>query len=164
MADVQITMTQCEALVLFEVLSRFADKGILGTQDQSEQRALWNLQCLLETVLPEALHRNYGQLLADAQDELRDGDGTNSQFEAEKGRIAFWIDPTDVAFLVDEWRKMPQSDPDPERERWANIAFRGMAALHKAGIKYQAKPPTTVYDSVRRKPDSDDDTRIELPS
>jgi hypothetical protein len=73
--EVVITLTRDEALVLFECLSRTDsrtnDLGDLA-EDQAEQRALWNLTCLLERVLAEPLSPNYTELLGAARSRLRD--------------------------------------------------------------------------------------------
>jgi hypothetical protein len=164
MSDVQISLTQNEALVLFDLLTRYSQTGLLGTRDQSEQRALWNLQCLLENVLPEALHRDYKTLLSNAQKQLRDPDSTNASYEEENGRIAFWLEPSHLEFIVNEWRKMPADASEPDREQWADIAFRGMAALHKVGIEYKAEPPAVVYNLVARDPNEGSDDKIEFSS
>ena len=42
-SNVEISLAADEALVLFELLSRFADSGALTIVEQAEQRALWNL-------------------------------------------------------------------------------------------------------------------------
>ncbi len=155
MPDVTITLTDDEALVLFEFLARFSDTDLLGTKDQSEQRALWNLHCLLERQIVASFAPNYHELLMSARDRIRDDGGTDAQTESSRGRLAFWLAPTDIGFLVDQWRKMPNELADSDRARWADIAFRGMSALNKAGINYNAKPPTTCYQEVQRPDDSD---------
>jgi len=164
MSDVQITLTSDEALVLFDLLTRYSEDGVLGTRDQSEQRALWNLQCLLENVLPEALHRNYKTLLSKAQEQLRDPDGTNSQYEEENGRLAFWLEPSHLEFIVNEWRKMPADAPETDRKQWADIAFRGMTALQKAGIKYKRLFPEVGYKLTPRDPNQGADDNFEFTS
>lgn len=64
-----------EALVLFEWLTRTDrltnDFGDL-VEDQAEQRALWNLTCLLERELVEPLSPVYQELVGRARDRLRD--------------------------------------------------------------------------------------------
>jgi hypothetical protein len=43
-----------EAVVLNEFLCRFSETDHLTIEDQAEQQALWNLQCLFEKVgIPE---------------------------------------------------------------------------------------------------------------
>ncbi|MGN6546924.1 MAG: hypothetical protein ACTHK7_17855 [Aureliella sp.] len=158
MADISITLTEDEAVVMFEFLARFTDTNLLGTEDQAEQRALWNFHGLLERKLTAPFAPNYQELLTAARDALRDNRGTNAQSESSRGRLAFWLDPDDVAFVVDQWRKMPDDLPDDDRRRWATIAFRGMSALRKAGIRYTAKPPTTCYQQVQRPGNSDDES------
>jgi len=64
-----------------------------------------------------------------------------SDEEQEKGRLAFWLDPTDIEFLANEWRKIPDDAPDQVKEAWGRIAFRASSALHKAGIKVEPKFP-----------------------
>ena len=155
MPEVNITLTDDEALVLFEFLARFSDTDLLGTEDQAEQRALWNLHCLLERQIVASFAQNYRELLASARDNLREDGGTDARLESSRGRLAFWLDPTDVAFIVDQWRKMPDDMAGDERKRWADIAFRGMSALKKAGVDYTAKCPTTCYKEVQRPDDSD---------
>ena len=67
-----IELSSDEALVLFEFLERFSDTDQLSIQDQAEQRALWNLCCLLEEKLVEPFRRDYDVLLAQARERLRD--------------------------------------------------------------------------------------------
>jgi hypothetical protein len=69
---VRLEVTSDEALVLFEFLSRYAESDQLSIEDQAEQRALRNLQCLFERQLVEALRPDYESLLAAARDGLRD--------------------------------------------------------------------------------------------
>jgi hypothetical protein len=69
---VSVELTADEALVLFDLLSRYCDSNVLATVDQSEQRALWNLLCLLEKQLVEPFRTEYTQLLKGARDRLRD--------------------------------------------------------------------------------------------
>ena len=67
MSDVQITLTHDETIVWFDVLTRYSQPDKLGTGDHSEQRALGDLQCVLERILPEVLEPEYRTLLATAQ-------------------------------------------------------------------------------------------------
>jgi hypothetical protein len=70
--SVHLELTGDEALVLFEFLARFDDDSSLTIQDQAEERALWNLHCLLQKQLVEVFHPEYKALLAAARDRLRD--------------------------------------------------------------------------------------------
>jgi len=51
--------------------------------------------------------------------------------------MAFWLSPEQIAFITNEWRKIPGNVAPDVKENWAAIAFRGMAALHKAGVIYE---------------------------
>ena len=70
--EIKISLTKDEALVLFEMLSRYSDSEKLNIEHQSEERALWNLNCLLEKQLVEPLKENYSELLQAARDRLKD--------------------------------------------------------------------------------------------
>ncbi len=61
--------------------------------------------------------------------------------ELEKGRIAVWLDPDDIKFVANEWRKIPEDISDVNKEIWDRIAFRFMTALHKSGIEYAPEFP-----------------------
>lgn len=71
--QVRLELTHDEALVLFDFLSRFSDKEVLAIEDQAEERALWNLQCVMEKLLVEPFRSDYGELVQQARDRLRDG-------------------------------------------------------------------------------------------
>jgi hypothetical protein len=69
---VRIELTGDEALVLFELLSRYSDSEALVVEDQAEQRALWNLLAALETQLVGPVRPEYAELLQRARERLRD--------------------------------------------------------------------------------------------
>ena len=68
-------------------------------------------------------------------------DPTDPKREMQIGRIALWLDPDDIRFIADEWRKIPEGVSSDAQERWSRIAFRASAALHKAGLDYQPQFP-----------------------
>ncbi len=70
--EIQISLSNNEAIVLFEFLSRFSDKESLRIEDQSEERILWDIQCELEKKLVEPFSENYLQLLEEARKNVRD--------------------------------------------------------------------------------------------
>jgi hypothetical protein len=70
--EVEVRLTPDEALVLFEFLLRYSDTDELRVEDQAEQRALWNVCCLLEKELVEPFNPDYVKLLQSARDRLRD--------------------------------------------------------------------------------------------
>jgi len=69
---IKISLTKDESLVLFEMLSRFSETDKLTIEHQSEQRALWNLNCLFEEILVEPFKSNYKELLQAARERLKD--------------------------------------------------------------------------------------------
>lgn len=69
---VTLTLTHDEALVLHDLLQRYSAAGALTLEDQAEQRALWNLACLLERELVEPLSPDYAAALSAARRRLRD--------------------------------------------------------------------------------------------
>ncbi len=61
--------------------------------------------------------------------------------KSEKGKIAVWLDPEDIEFIANEWRKIPEDISSADKETWGRIAFRFMTALHKSNIKYEPRFP-----------------------
>jgi hypothetical protein len=76
---IDVQLTPDEALVLFAFLSRYSDSAELRIEDQAEQRALWNLCCLLEKQLVEPFEPNCLELLQSARNRLRDHDDCNNE-------------------------------------------------------------------------------------
>ena len=69
---ITLSLKNSEALVLHSLLSRINKNSSLQFEDQSEQRVLWDLECLLEKQLVEPLSPTYKQYLADARALVRD--------------------------------------------------------------------------------------------
>lgn len=67
-----VTLDADEAVILFEMLSRWNDDSTFALVDQAEQRVLWNLCCALEEQLVEPFQPNYAGILAAARDRVRD--------------------------------------------------------------------------------------------
>ena len=55
--------------------------------------------------------------------------------ELEKGRIPLWLDPNDILFLLNEWRKIPSDANENTLKKWSEIALRASTALHKNNIE-----------------------------
>jgi hypothetical protein len=68
--EIKIELSNSEALVLFELVSRFSDDEKLEIKDPAEERVLWSICCQLESVLVEPFRSNYGELLAEASKEV----------------------------------------------------------------------------------------------
>ena len=71
--DVDLRLSGDEALVLHDWVARF-NASDPTFDDQAEQRALWNLEALLERHLVAPLDADYDAALAAARDRLRDRD------------------------------------------------------------------------------------------
>jgi hypothetical protein len=69
---IHLSLTNDEALVLFDFLVRYAESDKLETVDQAEQRALWNLCAVLEKSLVEPLDPAYDDLVTAARERLWD--------------------------------------------------------------------------------------------
>lgn len=69
---VTVALSQDEALVLFEFLSRFSDTRVLQIEDQAEARVLWGMCCLLEKQLVQQFSPDYMALLRKAREAVRD--------------------------------------------------------------------------------------------
>jgi hypothetical protein len=67
-----LDLTQSEALVLFEFVSRFTEKGLLNIEHQAEERILWSVCGGLEKQLVEPFRPDYDELLREARDIVAD--------------------------------------------------------------------------------------------
>ena len=75
----EINMDPDEALVLFELLSRYSDTEELKAEYPGERTALMALLAYLEKQLAEQFHPEYGQLLEGARKRLADRSGERSE-------------------------------------------------------------------------------------
>ncbi|MFD9322188.1 hypothetical protein ACFWDQ_31810 [Streptomyces sp. NPDC060053] len=57
---------------------------------------------------------------------------TDPQDEADRGRVALWLDPDDLRWLA-EHCCCPADAPEESAERCLRLRFRARAALHKSG-------------------------------
>jgi len=72
---VAVTLNRDLALVLLDWRGRTSTAGQpVEFTDQAEQRALWDLESALESVLPEALQDDYRERIVQARGQLRDDD------------------------------------------------------------------------------------------
>lgn len=70
---VTVTLSDAEALVLFDWLGRTSDTGLPAPfVDQAEQRVLWQVEAALERSLVAILRPDYASLLSRARDAVRD--------------------------------------------------------------------------------------------
>ena len=70
---INIEMSKEEAVVLFEYLSRFNEyEDLKRFEDQSEQRVLWDVECILEKELSEPLRADYQEIVNKAREVVRD--------------------------------------------------------------------------------------------
>lgn len=70
---VNIELTKDEAIVLFEYLGRFNENEDRGKfEDQSEQRVLWDIECILEKQLTEPFRADYSEIVIKAREKVRD--------------------------------------------------------------------------------------------
>jgi hypothetical protein len=67
---VVLRLSKDEALVLFELLSRFSAEERLEVKDRVEEQALWNLECLLEKELAEPFSPDYAKIIEEAKSRL----------------------------------------------------------------------------------------------
>ncbi len=59
---------------------------------------------------------------------------TDYEDELAKGRIALWLDKSDIEWIASKCEYDEQASEE-ERERCGRVRFRANAALHKAGAK-----------------------------
>lgn len=66
----QVSLSENEALLLFELLSRLDEKELVPIEHPSEQHVLWNIEAQLEKQLPMLFAANYKQLVEEARNEV----------------------------------------------------------------------------------------------
>lgn len=72
---VSLSLKRDLALVLFDWLARTTALGRPADfADQAEQRVLWDLESVLESLLPEVLQDDYSEQMGKARDRVRDND------------------------------------------------------------------------------------------
>jgi len=70
---VNIELSKDEAIVFFEFLGRFNNIENNPTfEDQSEQRVLWDIKCILEKKLSEPFRKDYLEKVKSARENIRD--------------------------------------------------------------------------------------------
>jgi hypothetical protein len=69
---VRLSFSRSEALVLFELLSRFSNQKSMQIVDQAEERVLWDMPAELERLLVDPLSKDYEGHLQKARAEVRD--------------------------------------------------------------------------------------------
>lgn len=67
----KLELTQDEALVLFEWLSRLDEQDAFPCKDPAEQQVLWSLHGQLEKVMAEPFRANYRELVAQARSRVK---------------------------------------------------------------------------------------------
>jgi Holliday junction resolvase len=67
---VVLRLSKDEALVLYEFVSRFGARERVEVKDRAEERALWNLEALLEKELVEPFAPDYAELVERAKARL----------------------------------------------------------------------------------------------
>ena len=71
--SINIDLTKDEAIVLFEFIGRFNEiENNSNFEDQSEQRVLWNIECILEKKLSEPFRKDYSNIVKLARKNVRD--------------------------------------------------------------------------------------------
>jgi hypothetical protein len=75
----QITLSDAEALVFLDFLSRFSDNDTLAIKHPSEERVLWRICGVLEKQVVEVFDPNYLQLLDNARTLVADGEESRGE-------------------------------------------------------------------------------------
>jgi len=70
---INIELSKNEAIVFFEFLGRFNNiENNPAFEDQSEQRILWDIECILEKKLSEPFRKDYLEIVKLARKNVRD--------------------------------------------------------------------------------------------
>lgn len=74
MKELTLKLSREEAIVFYDWLCRYNASENHSFEDQAEQRVLWNMECMLESVLMEPFSPNYREILATAREKIRDAE------------------------------------------------------------------------------------------
>ena len=76
MKKINIELTNDELIVLSDLINRLSDTNFLNNfyEDQAEERALWNLDAILEKNTAKILNKNYSEELQISRNNLRDNE------------------------------------------------------------------------------------------
>ena len=74
MNQLDIKVTKDEAIVLFELLSRYSKTDVLSVEHKAVQLAVWNLTCLFEKNIAKAFDIDYQEALHAARLKLQNED------------------------------------------------------------------------------------------
>jgi hypothetical protein len=69
---ISLELSREEALVFFEWLTRFNKTENIEFEDQAEQRVLWDIEGMLESILVEPFDAKYDEMLTTARAKVRD--------------------------------------------------------------------------------------------
>ncbi len=72
--ELAISMSSDTALVLLSLVARLNEGDEIAFEDQAEQRVLWDLEALLESVVAATVVSDYANRLRQARDRVRDVD------------------------------------------------------------------------------------------
>jgi hypothetical protein len=71
----KLELTQDEALVFFEWLSRLDEQGAFPCEDPAEEQVLWALHGQLEKAMSEPFRANYRELVEQARSRVKASQG-----------------------------------------------------------------------------------------
>jgi hypothetical protein len=72
--SVNLDLTGDLALVLLALVGRLNEQESIEFVDQAEQRAMWDLEALLESVVPAVVSPDFDSEVRGAQERLRDSE------------------------------------------------------------------------------------------
>ena len=72
MDDVSVELSGDLAIVLLALAARLNERQEVVFEDQAEQRALWDLESILESVVPSVVSNDFVEALQAARVRLRD--------------------------------------------------------------------------------------------
>lgn len=67
----KLELTDDQALVLFEWISRLDEQGSFPVEDAAEEQVLWRLQGQLEKALTQPFQSNYRDLVEQARERVK---------------------------------------------------------------------------------------------
>jgi hypothetical protein len=95
-----LELSQDEALVFFEWLSRLDEQDAFPCEDPAEQQVLWSLQKQLEKVLAEPFRANYRELVEQARARVKGSQAAGSLLGLEVAFVSSVFGHCTAGFFV----------------------------------------------------------------
>ncbi len=102
-SDIQITLSQQEALLVFEALAKLDESAVLDSLSEEERSALWGVEAVCEKNLDDVLNPAYGEILAAAKAASRKKGAFVPLTAEERGFLSNAVNEVANGIQIEDW-------------------------------------------------------------